>query len=99
MDTITFLIIIALILCVMSLIHGYRTGEFRDKTLKEYLYKNIKDAILFSIFLVIVWLGKYKGIKLLLYVLGYSAGFFGIDCIIDTLIYYTYKAISKINNN
>ena len=99
MNTVSFLIIIALILCVMSLIHGYRTGEFRDKTLKEYLYKNIKDAILFSIFLVIVWLGKYKGIKLSLYVLSYSAGFFGIDCIIDTLIYYTYKAISKINNN
>ena len=98
MNTVSFLIIIALILCVMSLIHGYRTGEFRDKTLKEYLYKNIKDTILFSIFLVIVWLGKYKGIKLLLYVLGYSAGFFGIDCIIDILIYYTYKAISKINN-
>ena len=98
MNTVSFLIIIALILCVMSLIHGYRTGEFRDKTLKDYLYKNIKDTILFSIFLVIVWLGKYKGIKLLLYVLGYSAGFFGIDCIIDILIYYTYKAISKINN-
>ena len=98
MDTITFLIIVAVILIIISLIHGYRTGEFRDKTLKEYLYKNIKDAILFSIFLVIVWLGKYKGIKLLLYVLGYSVGFFGIDCIIDILIYYTYKAISKINN-
>ena len=41
MDTITFLIIVAVILCIISLIHGYRTGEFRDKTLKEYLYKNI----------------------------------------------------------
>ncbi len=98
MNTVNFLIIIALILCVMSLIHGYRTGEFRDKTLKEYLYKNIKDTVLFSIFLVIVWLGKYKGIELLLYVLGYSAGFFVIECIIDIIIYYTYKAIIKTNN-
>ena len=95
MDTITFLILVAVILCIISLIHKYKIEEYKDKSLKEYMKNSINVIVRGIIIFIIVGLLKYNGLKLALFIISSSMGFICLVCIIDIILYYSYNAISK----